>query len=134
MTKRKVEYTDKEWKEKLPLESYRVLRRKATEPPFQNAYFNSKEEGTYRCKGCNAPLFSSQDKFDSKTGWPSFTKALANEAIELHDDFELGHRRTEVVCKTCGGHLGHVFDDGPMPTRKRYCVNSCALDLKKQTS
>jgi peptide-methionine (R)-S-oxide reductase len=121
--------SDAEWREQLTPEQYQVLRRKGTEPPFTGKYVHSKEDGIYRCGACGAELFSSKDKFDSGTGWPSFTEPTTNANIRLEKDRSLFMRRTEVVCGTCGSHLGHVFDDGPQPTGQRFCINSCALDL-----
>ena len=119
-----------DWKKKLTPEQYRVLREKDTEPAFSGKYHDTKDKGVFRCAGCGEPLFSSDTKFDSGTGWPSFYDAMNNEKIELRPDKSHGMKRTEVICKKCGGHLGHLFDDGPGPTGKRYCINSCALDME----
>jgi len=127
----KVLKTNDEWKEQLTEEQYKVCRNKGTEVPFTGKYYNSKEKGTYNCSCCHAVLFSSDTKFDSGTGWPSFYKPFLEENIEYVKDYEFGMTRIEVNCKNCGAHLGHVFDDGPMPTNLRYCINSVSLNLEK---
>lgn len=121
--------TDEEWREQLTPEQYEVLRRKGTERAGTGKYAYSKDDGMYRCAGCGAALFSSDTKFESGTGWPSFTAPALAEAVDLHDDTSHGMRRTEVTCRACGGHLGHVFPDGPGPEGQRYCINSASLDL-----
>jgi len=125
----KVEKSEQEWQSELTPEQYEVLREKGTEPAFTGAYWDAKEDGVYRCAGCGQELFSSDTKFDSGTGWPSFFDPMDSDKVETREDNSFMMRRTEVVCSRCGGHLGHVFDDGPNPTGLRYCINSCALDL-----
>ncbi|TFF94009.1 MAG: peptide-methionine (R)-S-oxide reductase [Promethearchaeota archaeon] len=121
-----------EWKEKLTKEQYHVLRKKGTEAPFTGKYWDNHEEGIYKCAACGTELFSSDTKFESGTGWPSFSDVINNENIELKEDRSFGMRRTEVLCKNCGGHLGHLFMDGPKPTNCRYCINSVSLDFEKE--
>lgn len=121
---------ESEWKKRLTKEQYDVLRKKGTEMPFTGHLLHNKASGTYKCAGCGAELFSSDVKFDSGTGWPSFTDAKAG-AVEFHEDKSHGMRRVEVTCAHCGGHLGHVFDDGPQG-KKRFCINSCALGFEKK--
>ena len=124
--------TDDQWRETLTPEQYQVLRRGGTERAFTGRYWNAHDDGVYRCAGCGAELFGSDTKFDSGSGWPSFTEPKIAEAVEVRPDNSLGMRRTEVVCRACGGHLGPVFDDGPRDAGGlRYCINSCALELAK---
>ncbi len=120
---------DAKWREQLTREQFRVLRGKGTEAPFTGEYVHTTDDGMYRCAACNAALFSSETKFDSGTGWPSFTDPAVRENVELHTDRSMFMRRTEVTCANCGGHLGHVFDDGPDGC-DRYCINSAALTLE----
>jgi peptide-methionine (R)-S-oxide reductase len=127
----KIEKTEQQWREELSPDEYAVLRKAATEAPFTGEYVDVKDDGVYRCKGCGAELFSSDTKFDSGTGWPSFTDPANTEAVDLTSDRSLFMTRTEVTCKACGGHLGHVFDDGPGASGQRWCINSCALDLDR---
>ena len=129
----KVDKSDEEWRRELTPEQFAVCRQKGTERAFSGAYYDHHEEGTYRCAACAAELFSSEAKFDSRTGWPSFFKPVETEAVATEEDASHGMRRTEVRCGGCGAHLGHVFPDGPRPTGLRYCVNSVALnfDAKK---
>jgi peptide-methionine (R)-S-oxide reductase len=126
-----VRKSDEEWRHELTPEEYEVLRRHGTEAPFTGKYVYSKDSGTYRCAACGNELFSSDTKFDSGTGWPSFTEPSVAEAVETHEDVSHGMIRTEVLCRRCGSHLGHVFDDGPGPNGQRWCINSVALELDK---
>jgi peptide-methionine (R)-S-oxide reductase len=129
--KHKVEKSDQEWRDQLTPEQYRVLRKAATERPFTGQYVHVKDRGVYRCAGCGAELFASDTKFDSGTGWPSFYQPIDGSAVEEHRDWSMIVPRTEIRCSACGGHLGHVFNDGPQPTGQRYCMNSCALKLER---
>ncbi len=128
----KIRKTEDEWRRELTPEQYRVLREKGTERPWSGVYNDTKEPGVYRCAGCGTELFRSDEKFESGSGWPSFFAPASDEAVETEDDDSFFMRRTEVLCATCGGHLGHVFDDGPEPTGQRYCINSAALKLERE--
>jgi peptide-methionine (R)-S-oxide reductase len=119
--------TDDDWRSLLTPEQYAILRKEGTEPPFKNAYYKNKAHGVYLCAGCDLPLFSSDAKYDSHTGWPSFWRPINDSSVQTKTDYKLLYPRTEVHCRRCGGHLGHVFNDGPPPTYLRYCINSAAL-------
>ena len=124
--------SEEEWKKKLTKEQYKVLRKKGTEPPFTGKYVNNHEKGIYKCAGCGAPIFSSDTKFNSGTGWPSFYEPIEKSNIKEEVDKSYGMTRTEVLCRKCGGHLGHIFEDAPQtPTGQRYCINSLSLNFKK---
>jgi peptide-methionine (R)-S-oxide reductase len=126
----KVEKSEEEWKSILSPQEFRVLRKKGTEPAFTGRFADFKEPGTYVCAGCGSKLFSSERKFDSGTGWPSFWEPIEKDSVEAKADNSLFMRRTEALCSRCGGHLGHVFDDGPPPTGLRFCINSAALHFR----
>lgn len=127
-----IQENEESWKEKLSPEQYRILREKGTEAPFTGKYYESKEDGMYHCAACGNVLFSSDAKFDSGTGWPSFYKPAYEGSVKEQPDDSMGMHRTEIICGKCGSHLGHVFQDGPAPTGLRYCINSCSLDLNTE--
>jgi peptide-methionine (R)-S-oxide reductase len=133
-TEQKVEKTEEEWRAELTPEQYHILREKGTERAFTGEYVNEHRDGTYTCAACGNELFDSKTKFESGSGWPSFYEPKNLENVELRPDNSFFMKRTEVVCKRCGGHLGHVFDDGPNPTGQRYCINSCSIKLTPESA
>ena len=132
MSKKNFIRSENEWKKLLKPEVYKILRKKHTEPAFTGKFLYNKKEGTYVCAGCKNPLFSSKTEFDSGSGWPSFWDIISKANVELKSDYSYGMKRVEVICSRCGGHLGHVFDDGPSPTGKRFCINSLSIDFQEK--
>lgn len=128
----KIQKTEDEWRDELTPDQYYILREKGTEPAFSGSLYRNHEDGSYHCAACGALLFTSDAKYESRSGWPSFFNPAQSEAVETHEDSSFGMRRVEVTCARCGGHLGHVFPDGPQPTGLRYCINSASLKFEKQ--